>query len=277
MTEAPEPATGLNGRTHTRYQPGAPCWVSLMVHDMAVTQAFYGDLFGWEFEPGPRRLGPYVRALLNGREVAGVGLLPPDRPLPVAWTPYFASDDVDLTAETVRLCGGTVGVGPLDADSAGRLLIASDPGGAVFGVWQAAAHLGTDLMGVPGTPVWNELRTFETANVTKFYGSLFGYAESRRGPDATAEPASGPPSDYVTLTLDGRPVAGVHGLGHALPRERGPHWTTYFEVADTDETLERLAGLGGRVLTPPQDTSYGRATTVSDPEGARFALVQSGR
>ena len=112
MTEARESA-GPNGTTHARHMPGTPCWVSLMVHEMAATQDFYGALFGWEFQPGPPQLGPYARALLDGPEVAGIGQLPPDRHLPIAWTPYFASADVDQTAETVRLSGGTVGVGPL--------------------------------------------------------------------------------------------------------------------------------------------------------------------
>ncbi|CAM5249341.1 VOC family protein [Streptomyces violaceorubidus] len=120
-----------------------------MVHGPAAIHDFYGALFGWEFRPGPQQLGPYARALLDGREVAGIGQLPPDRQLPTAWTPYFASDDVNVTAETVRLCGGTVGVGPLDAGEAGRMALGSDPTGAVFGVWQAAAHLGTAIAGVP--------------------------------------------------------------------------------------------------------------------------------
>uniref|UniRef100_UPI003D740EA7 VOC family protein n=1 Tax=Streptomyces sp. WAC 04229 TaxID=2203206 RepID=UPI003D740EA7 len=194
--------------------------------------------------------------------------LPPDRQLPIAWTPYFASDDVNRTAETVRSCGGTVGVGPLDAGEAGRLAIASDPSGAVFGIWQAAEHLGTAVTGVPGTPAWNELITFETANVTKFYETVFGFESA---------PAASAGFDHVTLRLDGRPVAGVQGLGNALPRERGPHWLTYFEVADADAALERLVGLGGQVVEPVQDSPQGRTAMVADPEGARFSLLQNRR
>jgi predicted enzyme related to lactoylglutathione lyase len=214
--------------------------------------------------------------------VAGIGRLPPDRYLPITWTPYLASDDVDLTAETVRSCGGTIGVGPLDAGDAGRLAIGSDPAGAVFGVWQAATHLGAGLDGAPGTPVWNELRTFETATVAKFYETVFGH-EVRRwstsagatdsGPGSGSGSESGPGSDRATLCLDGRPVAGIHGLGQALPRDRGPHWVTYFAVADADDAAERLAGLGGQVLAPARDTAHGRVAMVADPEGARFALV----
>jgi predicted enzyme related to lactoylglutathione lyase len=235
-----------------------------MVHGLATTQEFYGELFGWEFQPGPQQLGPYVRALLDGHEVAGIGQLPPDRHLPIAWTPYFASDDVDLTAETVRHCGGTVGVGPLDAGAAGRLAIASDPMGAVFGIWQAAELLGTDITGVPGTPAWDELLTYDSANVAKFYRTAFGYEE---------ETVVSADLDHVTLNIKGHPVAGIHGVGNTLPRDRGAHWLTYFEVADTDEAAARAVELGGHVLTPPHDTPQGRVAKVTDPEGAVFALV----
>jgi predicted enzyme related to lactoylglutathione lyase len=266
MTEARGPA-GRAG-DHARYAPGTPCWVSLMVHGMAATQEFYGALFGWEFRPGPGQLGPYVRALLDGREVAGIGQLPPDRHLPIAWTPYLASDDAGRTAETARLCGGTIGVGPLDAGEAGRLAIGSDPSGAVFGIWQAAAHLGTALSGVPGTPAWNELLTYESATVAKFYESVFGYEE---------EPVVSADFDYVTLSIGGRAVAGIQGMGHALPRDRGPHWLTYFEVADADEAVQHVAELGGHVLRAAEDGERGRVATVTDPEGARFCLLQRPR
>ncbi|WP_234537072.1 VOC family protein [Streptomyces shenzhenensis] len=267
MTEV-RGAAGPNGDTHARRAPGTPCRVSLMVHDLTATEEFYGALFGWEFEPGPQQLGPYVRALLGGREVAGIGQLPPDLRLPIAWTPYFASDDVDLTAETARLCGGTVGVGPLDAAEAGRMAIACDPSGAVFGIWQASAHLSTPLTGVPGTPVWDELLTFETSSVAKFYEAVFGYEE---------EPVVSAAFDYVTLHVGGRPVAGIHGVGLSLPRERGPHWLTYFEVADVDATVREVAELGGQALKPVRDSMHGPVATVADPEGAVFSVVQSPR
>ncbi|MEV6958200.1 VOC family protein [Streptomyces sp. NPDC051207] len=267
MTDA-RGSAGPHGAEQARYVPGTPCWVSLMVHAVTATQDFYGALFGWEFRPGPQQLGPYVRALLGGQEVAGIGQLPPDHHLPVAWTPYLASDDVDATAEAVRMCGGTVGVGPLDVADAGRLAIGSDPSGAVFGIWQAAAHLGTTVAGVPGMPTWNELLTYESARTAKFYESVFGYA---REAEVSAD------VDHVTLCLDGRPVAGIQGMGTGLPRDRGPHWNTYFEVADLGEALERVEELGGRVLVPAGDSRQGRVATVADPEGARFSLLCGSR
>ncbi|MEE1751623.1 VOC family protein [Streptomyces sp. SP18CS02] len=250
----------------TRRKPGTPCWVSLMVHDLDVTQEFYGALFGWRFQPGPQQLGPYVRGLLDGLEVAGMGRLPAGRDLPVAWTTYLATDDADRTAESIRSSGGTVAVGPLDASDAGRMAICSDPTGAVFGVWQAAEHVGTAVAGRPGTPVWNELLTQETESVVKFYRTVFGYELE---PVVPAEP------DVVTLRVDGRPVAALHGAGKALPRDRGAHWMTWFEVEDTDAAARRVTELGGRVLRPPRDDANGRPATVADPEGAVFTVVRS--
>lgn len=267
MTDA-RASAGPNGDTHARRPPGTPCWVSLMAHALAVTQEFYGTLFGWEFTEGPPQHGPSLRALLDGHEVAGIGQLPPDRRLTVSWTPYLAADDVDLTAETVRLCGGTIGVGPLDEAGTGRMAIGSDPSGAVFGIGQAARHPGTGTTGVPGTPAWHDLVTYETESVAKFYRAVFGYEEQAVESDGL---------DYLSLAVGGRQVAGIHGVGEAVPRDRGPYWMTYFEVADTDKSVRRVTDLGGNVLEPAHDGRHGRVATVTDPEGAVFSLLQDPR
>lgn len=70
-------------------------------------------------------------------------------------------------------------------------------------------------------------------------------------------------------------MASIHGVGHALPRDRGPHWMTYFEVADTDEAAQHVVELGGHILQQPREGSSGRVATVADPEGAAFTIVRS--
>lgn len=122
------------------------------------------------------------------------------------------------------------------------------------------------MEGKPGTPAWNELVTRETSSVAKFYQAVFGF-ETKAVVSADL--------DYQTLLLNGRPVAALHGVGHALPRDRGPHWMTYFEVTDTDEAAARVVELGGQVLQPPREGSSGRLATVADPEGAVFTIVRT--
>jgi predicted enzyme related to lactoylglutathione lyase len=255
-----------------RQIPGTPCWASLLVRELAGSQEFYHELFGWEFYSGPQHLGPYVRAMVDGREVAGLGEIAAGRSLDSAWLPYMASDDADATADLIRERGGTVAVGPLDADDVGRLAIAADTSGANFGVWQTMPQpdgLNPAEEGAPGTPVWYELVTRDSSTAAHFYPAVFGYEPAAEGGQAAAEGGT----DYVTLHLEGRPVAGVQGVGRALPRERGPHWKTYFSVADTDATARRVSELGGRVVHPPRDSPHGRVATAADPEGAQFSLI----
>jgi uncharacterized protein len=253
---------------------GAPCWVSLMTRSLPLSQEFYGGLFGWEFRPGPRHFGPYVRAVLDDRLVAGIGESARRFGQPVAWTTYLSTADADTAAETIRVCGGTVGVGPLDADDeAGRMVIAADPYGASFGVWQPIGHTGVGVVGEPGTLAWNELVTGETA-VAAFYAAAFGFEADAAIP---AGDGSGSRSEYVTLRLGGRPVAGIHGVGKALPRDRGARWMTYFEVVDPDAAARRVTELGGRVLREPHEVKYGRVAEVADPQGAAFILIRTNR
>lgn len=252
------------------YEPGTPCWASLMARDLPGSRGFYRELFGWEFTAGPQQLGPYVRAVLHGHEVAGLGETPAGRGIPVAWMPYLASDDADATADRIRLCGGTVAVGPLDFGSSGRLLVAADPGGAVFGVWQGDEHGAPGpVEAAPGTPVWFELVTHTTAGPAVFYPSVFDYGTK---PDPAPDEA-----DRLTLLLGDRPVATVRGTDGARPSAHGPHWKTCFAVRDTEATARLAVELGGRLMREPHRTPHGVRATVSDPEGAEFSLLQTDR
>ncbi|MCZ2525491.1 VOC family protein [Streptomyces sp. HB2AG] len=248
---------------------GSPCWVSLLTPDLRATQEFYNALFGWEFRKVELSFGPYAGAVLGEYQVAGIGEIPPGRRnLPVMWTVYLLSEDIDQTAEAVRECGGTVAVGPLHADEAGRMVIASDPAGAVFGVWQPELLQGADTPGTPGTLVWNELVTRETASVEKFYTCAFG---------VEAEAAGSPGYDYAVLRSAGVPVAGIRGIGTPMPRGRGPRWVPHFAVEDADATARRAVELGGDVVREPHDTPHGRQAELTDRAGAAFVVVAAGR
>ncbi|MCX2969516.1 MULTISPECIES: VOC family protein [Streptomyces] len=250
-----------------RFTPGTPCWVSLMVHDLAASEKFYSELFGWEFEEGPATYGPSVWARFGDRQVAGLGEMPEGRELPVTWLPYLATDDADATCALVRDCGGTVGVGPLDSGRDGRMAIAADPSGATFGIWQAGEHAGAPADGSVGTPVWNELVTREGAEVSAFYSRVFAYSTEALTPPGPAD------RDYLTLSVADRAIGGIRGLGRSLPADRGPHWTTYFAVADADATADAVRELGGHVVRGPLDSPYGRLAQITDPEGAHCAVI----
>lgn len=250
----------------TRPSPGMPCWVSLMVQDLAAAERFYGGLFGWEYSPGPIPLGSYVRALSNGRPVAGLSGMSTQWQYPASWLPHFATTSADETAATIRQCGGTVGVGPLDAAEEGRIAISSDNTGAVLGICQSGKRYGSFFDKEPGSPVWTELITADSSLVSKFYEAVFGY-QSR-----TARTVPG--ADRLTLYLDDRPAVGIRGVGDEVPRDRGSYWLVYFSVTDADASAKLVEQLGGQVVQEPEETPIGRVIRVADPEGAPFALLQ---
>lgn len=250
----------------TRPAPGTPCWVSLMAHDLPAAERFYSGLFGWQYSSGPTPLGPYVRALHEDTPVAGLNAMGSQLHSPAAWLPHITTANADRTADTIRECGGTVAVGPLDAAEEGRMAVAADNGGAVFGIWQARLRHGISFGVRVGAPIWTELITPDSSMVSKFYEMVFGY-QSR-----TARTVPG--ADRLTMYLGEQPVCGIRGVGDNIPHDRGSHWLVYFAVPDADASAARLTDLGGKVLEPPEETAIGRVIRVADPEGAPFALLQ---
>ncbi|MGZ2256532.1 VOC family protein [Roseobacter sp. A03A-229] len=58
-----------------------------------------------------------------------------------------------------------------------------------------------------------------------------------------------------------------------MPEDSGS-WTIYFTVADVDASVETAQAQGAAVVTPPTDMpGVGRMATLTDPQGARFALI----
>jgi predicted enzyme related to lactoylglutathione lyase len=248
--------------------PGSPCWVSLMARDIEAAKSFYGPLLGWSFEPAPDRWGPYVRAFVEGTEVAGIGAVARDWETAVNWTTYFGVESADAVAAEIRERGGTVAVGPLDFD-AGRLALAADSAGAAFGIWEGDRRDSPRSRG-HGAPVWIELRTRDAFASALFYGQIFAW--DKRDPlryEVVWE------HERVVLRVDGHSVAGVSGGGveaAADPRIR-PRWHVYFSVPDVDEAVEHARSLGAEVTGEPTEGYYGRVAGLRDPEGALLSLV----
>lgn len=194
----------------TRDEPwpqGTPSWVDLMVDDAEAAARFYGDLFGWESEAGSPETGGYRIAMLGGRAVAGIGSVPPGAQMPSVWTTYIAVDDLDATATRVTEHGGTIMMGPMDVMDQGRVAVAADPTGAVFGMWQAQQHIGAGRVNEAGSPIWNECTTRDYEAAKRFYAGVFGYDLQEVG--------DGQSFHYSLLNLGGNTVGGL-----GAPRSR---------------------------------------------------------
>ncbi|MEY9846813.1 VOC family protein [Streptacidiphilus sp. MAP5-3] len=249
------------------YAPGTPCWIDLMAKDQQAALDFYKDVFGWGGEPGPAEFGGYAVMDLGGRPVCGIGpaMAPEGAPEPPhVWTTYLASDDADATAAKVKAAHGTLIAEPMDVGSLGRMMIAVDPTGAVFGVWQHKEFFGAVAVNEPGSLVWNECNTRDVPAAAAFYQAALGIK---------AVPMK-EMAGYFGLEVDGKVVGGMQDMGANFPAEVPPHWMAWFAVDDTDATVDAAVKRGANVVVPPTDVPPGRMAGIQDPWGAVFCVLK---
>jgi uncharacterized protein len=243
----------------TTAQPlGTPTWIDLGVPDLDRARAFYGAVFGWEFA-AREELGGHTTCLLRGR--AAAALSPTfDAASGPAWRVFLATPDCDETVSRVRRAGGEVLVPPTDVLDQGRMAFARDTTGAVFGLWQAAGHIGCEVVNEPGSLVRNDLVTSDPTRARAFYAQVFGFT-------LDANPAM-PEADFTFLRRpDGHEVGGIMGAAGG-----GSAWATAFEVADTDAAVDRAVAHGGS-SAGGEDFLYGRLAAITDPFGAQFSII----
>ncbi|MET9445725.1 VOC family protein [Streptomyces cinerochromogenes] len=231
------------------YGEGVPCWVDAQLPDVEAGKRFYGELFGWAFEEA---YGSSVWALLDGDRVASLAPKTDGR-MPTVWTVSFATFDAGALGRRITAAGGQVVMAPFPVGDLGTAALAADPEGAVFGLWQPGTHPGFGRRRAPGTFVWAELYTRDTAAANTFYGGLFHHA---------------------LFGTDAEPDFGRAHVTEVFPAEMPPHFLVHFRVTDLDDALGAVQRLGGRVQAPPFETSYGRVAVVTDNQGASFALLQ---
>jgi predicted enzyme related to lactoylglutathione lyase len=255
----------------TTYVPGAPNWLDLGTPDVEATTAFYGALFGWEFQSAGPEAGGYGFFKLDGKTVAAAGPLT-EEGAESAWTLYFHTADADATAKAVEQAGGTVRFQPDDVFTAGRMAGFTDPTGAQFAVWQPGDTKGLDAVTVPKTLCWTELYTTDAAAAKDFYRSIFSW---------DLEEAPAPGMNYTVVAPSGGGREAQHGGIMQLPPENleagtTSGWHPYIEVTDCDATVAAAARHGATVIIPAMDAQgIGRLAMFTDPFGARFAVITS--
>lgn len=248
-------------KTTENWPHGAPAWLHVSTPDDDATRDFYSQLLGWEISPGAPEFHGYAMASFDGALVAGVSPSGDDNL--AAWTLFFSTTDADDTARRIEGSGGTLLSPVLEIGEAGRMVVAADPSGAMFGAWEANQLNGIGLHGETGALSWNDLRSSDPDRAREFYHSVFGY---HFAPVEMAGP------DYTTfsLTADGAPAGGIGGM---MGMDAPSHWIVYLAVPDVDEAVRRTPELGGHVISPGFDTPYGRMAALTDPTGASFWVL----
>ena len=248
----------------TRWPAGTPCWVDVSVDDVPKAIAFYQALFGWDIPLGGPEVGGYSIAHQDGRIVAAVSPKMGAPDAPSVWTTYLATDDVDATAAKIKAADGQLLAGPMDVMEEGRMAVAMDPAGAVFGLWQGGHTTGIGVANEPNTLSWSEHLGRDFDGSKAFYQAVFDY---------TYQDMSGDGFKYAMLMVGDHEVGGIGEYPEGTPADAPAAWGAYFAVTDTDAAVAKVTELGGSVVQPIRDSPYGRTAVVADNHGAVFSLI----
>jgi predicted enzyme related to lactoylglutathione lyase len=111
--------------------PGEIVHIEIPADDTSKGQAFWGSLFGWQFQANP---GPfeYHTTQISGEQGAAITNMEPGKR---GMRPYFAVDDIKAGAARVTELGGQAGE-PAPVPGMGWFSACTDPQGNEFGLWQ---------------------------------------------------------------------------------------------------------------------------------------------
>jgi uncharacterized protein len=254
---------------YEHHEPGTICWVELATSDFPAASAFYTKLFGWQAWDAPLPEGGTYTMFGVGDRYVGAGTQQFDQErsqgIPPHWNVYVATEDADQTAKAAEAAGGTVLAPPFDVLESGRMTVMADPTGAVISAWQPRDHPGFGVRDVPGSYSWAELWTADTGRAQAFYEEVFGWSARTTEMDDWR---------YTVFSRGEKSVAGLTAPhpGMQVP----PSWLIYFEVADADAAVAAAQEAGATLVVPPTTMEgAGRFATLSDPQGAAFAIIKS--
>lgn len=114
--------------------PNPICHFELLVPDPEKAKAFYGEVFGWEFEATP---GSDYQLIRTGKPPNG-GLMkkPEEMPVRAALQVYVAVDNVEETLKKAETGGARVVVPKKEVPRVGYFAVLEDPDGIVLGLFE---------------------------------------------------------------------------------------------------------------------------------------------
>ncbi len=252
-------------------------WYDLLTTDVDAAKAFYMDVVGWSLQRWDGGGKPYFMWVAGEAPIGGMMELTPQMrqaAAPPHWMAYVAVDDVDAAAARASELGGQIRLPGTDIPEIGRFAVITDPQGAAISLFRAAGEPmpAPDRMrtGVVG---WHELNTTDQPGAWSFYSDLFGWRHASSfdmGEDGVY---------FMFRQADEPQDAAAGGMSEMAKRLNvPPHWLYYFNVADLDGALERVAAGGGQVQNGPMDVpGGGRIAQCMDPQGGAFALFEPAR
>ena len=227
---------------------GKPCWIDITVksaEDRERLVAFLCEIFDWTFEVTGPDTGSYTMLRHDGVDVAAVGQRADGSE---RWITFLSTDDMDSSVRHVRAAGASHVSEPVTVMRAGTMAVATDPVGAVFGLWQPDLFAGFPDVVQPGCPEWFHHGSADPRAASQFYAQAFDLDEQAEDGDV----------------MLGRAGRAYFSLGHnieGVPADIRP----VILVGDLDELEARVVEAGGTIYASKVEVPGGFATTFADP------------
>jgi hypothetical protein len=228
--------------------------------DPEAARRFYADLLGWDFEVWKAGEWDYPMIKVNDTTHGGFG--PAQGGAPPHWLGHILVDDVDAAAERVTGAGGTIVAPPMDIPEVGRMVVVTDPQGAVVSLYRSVS---SEFEPSEGVFVWDELVTTDVEAAKGFYGEVVGWEAH--------DVDMGNNFVYTLFRSGGADRAGC--MPQPKEAEGAPAaWLTYLGSDDVDATLAKAKSLGATTvyMEPTDVPTVGRLAVFADPAGAVIGL-----
>lgn len=249
-------------------------WHDLISDDPAGTEAFYGELFGWEFRSLELLGASYWVISLDGKPIAGMvdqSGLAAQRDIS-QWMSVLSVADPDEAVTIVREEGGQVLREPVSIGDRGTIAVFADAQGAHFATLTTVTGdpLDEELLPPEGAFLWHELWTADVVDAADFYARL-GNLDTSAG---ESEGVSGADAIEYRLLRSGKLTRG--GI-RSLPQADMPSlWMPYLRVETLvrlEQLLAKVPALGGEVLVSAvARPAGGHVAVIAGPSGAPVAL-----
>ena len=253
-----DPPTGLN-------IPGKFIWFDLVTADPVAARAFYGKVFGWNFQAVAGG-NDYSVISSDGRPIGGVFQPVAARaPAGTRWLSFASVGDMTGVLERLERLGFMKLLPATTVPGRGQQAIVRDPQGAVLGLMHSASGDPPDVPVAPGEFFWVDLYTTDVVASAAAYSAV-GYKVVPAGEDE---------GDRMLLESRGYARAGIT----PLPADaRQPGWLPYVQVDDVAATLASATAAGGKVLLEPDQALLdGNVAVIGDPLGGVIGIIHWNR
>jgi uncharacterized protein len=115
--------------------PGQIVHLEIPADDTEQSRAFWGSLFGWQFQAYPDGPGEYHMTQISDQTGGAITNMEPGKR---GTRPYFDVADVNAGAARVKELGGEADE-PMPVPNMGWFVTCRDPHGNEFGLWQTDA------------------------------------------------------------------------------------------------------------------------------------------